>query len=222
MPPAAPSVLIDNELQSKITGLNFDAWAFYEFAVRAGFSDAEIAAYTIHFTQRSRTGLGGKYFIRARKAEIYLGDILQNQPESTGQLQAGEHSLARDEQYSRVLSRVVAHETGHHSRTGRARARLADVGASGLLIAPPATIGLGALYVNSTGNFLPPVVAIVAEITAIALLSYRQAAIYGRRGKHPDPEKLFTHHRRRYSEKPAVAIERQGRDTPLVTISLYA
>lgn len=216
-PVVTPTVVIDRELSDHVKSLRFDAQAFYRFARKAGFTDKEIAAYTIHFSHTSRGELAGRYYPRTRTAEIYLKDILAGGPASTGHLRPNEQRFKPDTQYSKVVSRVVAHETGHHSRSGRTRGRLATAGTHALLAAPVATAGLGMLYTSVSDSLFPPVAAFVAETTAVAALSYHHASYYSQRTK---PEKVFSYHRSRFAEKPAVAAESHADTTPFVKIRL--
>jgi hypothetical protein len=216
-PVITPRVLVDEALSEHIQSLVFDTEAFYTFAKKAGFSDAEISGYTVHFTSKSRNGLAGSYNPRKRTAEIYLKDILASGPASTGHLHPREKRYRVDTQYSKVISRVVAHETGHHSRAGRMRGGLTTAGTTSLLAAPLATAGVGMLYTSVSGSLIAPLAAFMAETTAVATLSYRQASHYNRPA---EPEKLFTYHRSRFSEKNAFAAEAHTPVKPLVKIRL--
>jgi hypothetical protein len=211
-----PLVLIDGELLHTVRSLTFDYEAFYTLASGAGLTGKQIAAYTIYLTNGVHPGLAGRYLPRARRAEIYVGGILAEQPEHIDKLLLGEELLPLGEQYSRVLSRVVAHETGHHSPAGRFRGKLATLGTSVLFAMPLLAAGIGMFATAVTGALLVPLAAFLAEVAATVGLSYRRASVYSR----PTAGNLFAYHRSRFSEKPAFALEARAPTTPLITIHL--
>lgn len=110
---AAPTVTIDDKLDSTLSDITFDYEAFYDLARSVDVSREDISTLTINYSARTPRRLLGTYDGSRKHAAIFvpnhLAEVLETRSE-TAAADVGQVSL----DLSRHLNDTTLHETGHH------------------------------------------------------------------------------------------------------------